>query len=226
MLWVPNPSEIQNALKALGVSTDVSSLVTEKNFDFRPMDGPQIALNTGVVTADLVLTVDQASNEEIASRVDLIRQGLTELGANQELLDTATQFGERVRAGRLEKDAIVAELDAFQSSFLDGVERYSSTDAAVGLQAGAWVEAVHIISTTLASQDAAGSGAHIFRQPFVVEYFLNYIRANAEKAGDGTLLEGVVPAMEELHTITQKEALTAEDVATIREKSGTILSRF
>ena len=46
------------------------------------------------------------------------------------------------------------------------MERYSSTDAAVGLQAGAWVEAVHIIATTLATNDAAANGAHIFRQPY------------------------------------------------------------
>jgi hypothetical protein len=221
---VPQPSEIQNALKELGVSEDVSAMVKAREPDFAPMDGQRIAVNTGVVIADLVLTVNQATPQVNAKSIRTIARGLKELGAPDKQLNKLEQFAKRVESGTVAGRALVSELDEYQTAVLQGLEEFSSKDAVVGIQAGAWLRAVHLVASALQKGNKADQGGHLFQQPQVVDHFMGYLAGDAAK--DSSLVQEAVPVLRQLKAIATKPEVTAQDVNQIASVTGDLLTRI
>ena len=74
---VPSPGEMQAAMSSAGIQTTLASLVSTREMDMSNPNKDHIAVRTGVVLADLLLTVSDADKADTVSRFKQIREGLS-----------------------------------------------------------------------------------------------------------------------------------------------------
>jgi hypothetical protein len=226
-LWmVPHPSEIMQVMRSMDLAGKTSALVPIVAVDFKPMDGQRVAFNTGLLVADLVLSLEDAKGPELSTRLNNIRQGLAELGMGETQLGEMDKLSRRLAAGKTTSEELAAELDVLQGRLMDDVSQYSSPDALMGIQAGAWLRAVNVVATLLLNTGKAAEGAHLFAQPDLVEHFSTYLKKNQDKAVDNPALEASLPYLAELKKIASKPELTAADVDAVQKATGSILREF
>lgn len=226
-LWlVPHPSEIMEVMRAMGMADKTAAMVPARAVDFGPMDGQRIAFNTGALVADLVLSLDGSKGAEVSARLGVVKKGLAELGMGEGQLADLDKLSKRLAAGKMTPEELAAELDVLQGRLMDDVSQYSSQDALVGIQAGAWVRAVNVVASLLIKMNKSAEGAHLFAQPALVEYFMNYLKKNNDKAVDNPALEGSMPFLEELKRVASKAELDAADVAAVQKATAGILVQF
>ena len=73
---VPSPAEMQKSLSNAGLSSKLSDLVrSDRNISMDVSDKDNLAVRTGVVLADLVLTIESASKEQKTARFAKLKQG-------------------------------------------------------------------------------------------------------------------------------------------------------
>ena len=86
---VPSPAEMQKSLKNVGLKSNLSSLVNkDRKISMDVEDKDNIAVRTGVVLADLVLTVKETSKEEKIARLEKLKIGFNPLGAGDDIQAT------------------------------------------------------------------------------------------------------------------------------------------
>ncbi|MBI5493959.1 MAG: hypothetical protein HY904_02970 [Deltaproteobacteria bacterium] len=226
-LWmVPHPSEIMEVMRGMGLADKTAALCPVVKVDFAPLDGQRVAFNTGALVADLVLSLEGSKGGEVAARLDTIMQGLRELGMNPTQLADVDKLSKRLATGKVTPEELAGELDVLQGRLMDDVSQYSSQDALVGIQAGAWVRAVNVVATLLMQVGKATEGAHLFAQPALVDYFTNYLKKNTDKTVENPALEASLPHLKELKRIASKAELTAEDVPAVQQATAAILAQF
>ena len=71
----------------------------------------QIAVRTGVVLADLVLTVNTATDEEQVARLGRIKAGMAALGAGAEVASTLDELSAKIKSGSGSKADLLKEFD-------------------------------------------------------------------------------------------------------------------
>ena len=78
---VPSPAEMQKSLSNAGLTSDLAGLVSaDRKIAMDVEDKDNLAVRTGVVLADLVLTVKTASKESKLERLDKLKAGFKALG--------------------------------------------------------------------------------------------------------------------------------------------------
>lgn len=225
-LWmVPHPSEIVEVVRSMGLAGKTGALVPSPA-GVAPSGGNVGAFQTGVLIADLVLSLDGAPNAEVAARLDGIRKGLTALGVADAQAAEMDKVTKRITSGKTSPEELAAELDAFQSRLMDEDGQYNTADALVGIQAGAWVRAVNVVATLLIQTGKAAEGAHLFGQPALVDYFITYVTKALEGGTKDKALEATLPLLAQLKKTAAKEPLTAEDVTTVQTNTAAILAQF
>lgn len=226
-LWlVPHPSEIMAVMRAMGLADKTAALVPVTPVDFTPMDGQRVAFTTGALVADLVLSLEGSRGTDVSARLDVITKGLTELGMKDTQLADVDKLSKRLSSGKVTPEELAGELDLLQGRLMDDVSQYSSQDALVGIQAGAWVRAVNVVSTLLIQMNKTAEGAHLFAQPALVDYFSNYLKKNTDKAVENPALEASLPYLQELKRIAAKKELVADDVPAVQKATAAILTQF
>lgn len=226
MWMVPHPSEIMAVMRTMGLADKTAALVPFAPVDFKPMDGQRVAFTTGALVADLVLSLEGSKGADVSRRLDVIGKGLAELGMQDTQLVDLDKLSKRLASGKMTPEELGGELDVLQGRLMDDVSQYSSQDALVGLQAGAWVRAVNVVATLLVDTQKAGEGAHLFAQPALVEYFSDHLKKNTDKAVENPALEASLPHLAELRRIALKEAPSADDVPVVQKNTAAILAQF
>ena len=104
---VPSPGEMQAAMSSAGIQTTLASLVSTREMDMSNPNKDHIAVRTGVVLADLLLTVSDADKADTVSRFKQIREGLSVLKAGEDLPREIDDLIERIEADSLTGDKLV-----------------------------------------------------------------------------------------------------------------------
>ena len=77
----------------------VSDMVKNRDISMDIENKDQIAVRTGVVLADLVLTVNTATDEEQVARLGRIKAGMAALGAGAEVASTLDELSAKIKSG-------------------------------------------------------------------------------------------------------------------------------
>ena len=90
---VPSPAEMQKSLSNAGLSSKLSDLVrSDRNISMDVSDKDNLAVRTGVVLADLVLTIESASKEQKTARFAKLKQGFKVLGGGSDIQNTIDEL--------------------------------------------------------------------------------------------------------------------------------------
>ena len=223
---VPSPVEMQEKLVKAGLSGELGSFVTTPK-DFRVVvgdDNDQTAIRTGIVMADLVLTVKSADKEAILLRLGKLKEGLDKLGGGADIHSTIEDFEQRVQSAEIKKSELLSEFDDMASIMVSELE-YEAGDWVVPLiQAGTWLEGANLVSKAMIKEEKYDAANQFFRQKEIVEYFISYInREGKERAPEGVAIT-LIETLKELKQISGKPKLSEADVKKIEKLTSSVFA--
>jgi hypothetical protein len=221
---VPSPAEMQKALGNAGLESQLSSLVQKRDISVEVENKDQVAVRTGVILADLVLTVKEATNEEQLQRLARIKQGFSLLGAGGDVAATIDELSGKIKSGSGSKDDLLKEFDELSGVLVPELE-YEAGDWVVPLiQAGSWLEGAHLIAGAVKSEGKFDEAGKLLKQPHVVQYFIDYVdREGKEKAPD-QVISKLKETLTTLKETTSKTVIEEEDVNTIHSATAAVLT--
>lgn len=182
---VPPPAEMQKSLSNAGLTSDLAVLVSaERNISMEVEDKDNLAVRTGVVLADLVLTVKTASKESKLERLDKLKAGFKALGAGDDIQANITELGAQIEIDALSEELLLMEMEWLMMRVSE--LEYEAGEWVVPLiQAGSWLEGANLVSAAIVKEDKFDVAGQLLKQPRVVEYFLKYVeREGRSKAPD------------------------------------------
>ncbi len=218
---VPSPGEMQAALTGAGIETSLSTLVSGRELDMSATNRDKIAVRTGVVLADLLLTVKSATTEETVGRFGQLREGLVTLQAGSDLPREIDDLVERISNGALMGDHLVFELDQLRAAVIPELE-YEADWVLPMIQAGAWLEGANLVAQAI-KEGEPGIGNDLLRQPDVVDYFLQYVQTEGDGRAADVVLMTLTATLESLKAICSKDSLEPADIDTIQTSTQSVL---
>ena len=221
---VPSPAEMQKALGNAGLESQLSSLVENRDISVEVENKDQVAVRTGVILADLVLTVKEASDEVQLKRLAKIKKGFSLLGAGGDVAATIDELSDKIKSGSGSKEDLLKEFDELSGVLVPEL-KYEAGDWVVPLiQAGSWLEGAHLVAGAVKSEGKYDAAGKLLKQPHVVQYFIDYVeREGKDKAPDQVILK-LQETLTTLKETTSKTVIEEEDVNTIHSSTAAVLT--
>ena len=219
----PSPAEMQAALAKAQIEGSLAELVQKRDVDMDTTNLDRAAVRTGVLVADVVLTLKTAPKEDLVARLEAIKTGLHQLGGGQDIDTTVADLVNRIQNDAVSRDELVRDMDELSGVVIPEIE-YEAGDRVVPLiQAGSWLEGANLVSTAITNAGKYDAANTLLRQPEVVGYFLDYVKIEGDAAPDEVIAK-LQATLTQLKEVTAKPALTEEDVKIIHEQTAAVLA--
>lgn len=222
---VPPPGELQLALQRAGIETTIASMVPDRTFQLDASDPDRVAVRTGVVVADILLTVETSSDDKLLSQLALVKQGMSILGGGADIDRTITDLSDRVKAGAVQRKALVVELDELAQVVIPELEFNGVARIVPLIQAGSWLSGASLVAKAVQAKQQPAAADAILKQPEVVRYFKRYAKEEGEGKVPSMVASALDASLSQLEAVAAKDgSLTGEDVDVVINATGSVLS--
>ena len=221
---VPSPAEMQKALSNAGLQAQLAEMVSDRDISMDVKNKDQIAVRTGVILADLVLTVSTAPNAQQAARLGRIKDGLAALGAGGDVAKTLEELIAKINSGSGSRDDLLKEFDELSGVLVPEL-KYEAGEWVIPLiKAGSWLEGAHLVAGAIKKEGKYEEAGRLLRQPHVIDYFIEYVqREGANKAPDAVIAK-LNETLSTLKEVTSKSVIEEADVNTIHSATAAVLT--
>jgi len=224
-MFVPAPSEFQIALNAASVTTSLSDKLGTAGV-LEGKSKPVVALETGRRIANVLLSSKDGSKDEVTSRMKAARAGLSALGASADVLADTDKLIADYGAGTIGNAELPPAMDLLNQKIQKALSDGAGDEVNTLVQAGGWVQGVHLLATVLADGSGGADAAALVNQPTVLAHFSQFIKnSSAAKAGDGDVTV-VITELDAMAVIAKKGALSTDDLKAVATHTGNIIARF
>jgi hypothetical protein len=224
-MFVPAPSEFQIALAASEVTTSLKDRLGEDG----SLDGkskPVMALETGRRIANVLLASKDGTKEAVTARMKSARAGLQALGAGDEVLSETDKLIADYEAGTIGNTELPPAMDILNQKIQKALASGAGEEITTLVQAGGWVQGVHLLSSVLAEGGGSKEAPALVHQPTVLAHFTEFIKqSSAAKAGDEDVVV-VITELDAMSEIAKKDTLGPEDLKAVATHTGNIIARF
>ncbi len=222
---VPSPIETQKAMEASGIQTQLASLIPKHAFDLDAEDPDHAAVRTGVVLADMLLTVKTAEKPALLARIDMVDKGMAQLGGGSDIHAMLTDMSERVQADAVTRDELLKEFDELSGAVIPELDFNGQSRVVPLIEAGSWLEGANLVAKALQGADSKDAGEKLLKAPSVVDYFIKYVKTDgAEKAPEAVTVK-LEESLTELKTLAEKtEPLTDADIASVIKVTDDVMA--
>jgi hypothetical protein len=222
---VPSPAEMQRSLVNAGLKSDLASLVSkDRLIEMNVENKDNLAVRTGVVLADLVLTIKDSTKEEKIERLSKLKVGFKSLGGGEDIQSTIDELISGIKSDAMSADDLLKDMDELSGVMVPELE-YEAGDWVVPLiQAGSWLEGANLVSSAIIAENKFETASQLLRQPRVVEYFLSYVEREGREKVPDQVVEKLITVLKKLKTISNKKILTADDIKDINQSTSEVLS--
>jgi hypothetical protein len=222
---VPSPAEMQKSLNNAGLASDLASLVpADRNISMDVDSKDNLAVRTGVILADLVLTIKSATKESKLARLEKLKQGFEALGAGEDIQATISDLSTQITNDAIPMDDLLKEMDELSGVMVSELE-YEAGDWVVPLiQAGSWLEGANLVSAAITKEEKFSAAGQLLKQPRVVEYFLKYVEREGGNKAPDQVVDKLKEVLNKLKVISEKPEMTADDVKEINKSTSEVLS--
>lgn len=219
----PSPDETRVVLQRAGIGVDIAGLVPNRTLSLDTSNKDVLAVRTGVYLSDTILTLKEASKEDLTARMDNVHKGLEGMGAGAGLLATIKELTDRVRNDAISRDELLFELDGTIVMAVpeQGVGPADRTGPL--LQAGAWVATTHLVAKAILQSGKLEAADTLLRQKGVVDYFHKYLQGDGSGKAQPAILSQLEATLTALGEIAGHAHITEEDVKAIEVKTEEIL---
>jgi hypothetical protein len=221
---VPSPVEMQRALERAGISEGISKLVPDRKLKLDVENQDVVAVRTGVVLADALLTVKDAPDEKLVERLELVKTGMKSLGAGDDIQRTIDDIVARIKNKGVTREDLVKELDELHGAMVPEIKYEAGEQILPLIHAGSWLAGSNLVATAILNANKPEAAETLLRQPQVVEYFQKYVKTEGTNRAPSDVLKQLDSSLATLLTVAQKRAMTAEDVTTVKTTTATVLS--
>ncbi len=221
---VPSPAEMQKALEKAGVAGGLSALVKDRAFKMDVENKDVVAVRTGVLLADALLTVKDAPKEQLVARLEKVKAGMVALGAGPDIAATIDELNNKIKNDVASRDELLKELDELHGSIVPEI-KYEAGERVVPLiQAGSWLEGSNLVSQAILAKDRIEAANSLLRQPQVAAYFLKYVQVQGADKAPAEVLGQLEATLTKLQEIASKPALSKEDVTEVEAQTASVLA--
>ncbi|MCB9766408.1 MAG: hypothetical protein H6739_41925 [Alphaproteobacteria bacterium] len=220
---VPSPVEMHRALQRAGVAKGLADRVPSRTMAMDVDDRDRVAVRTGVVMADLMLTAGNAETSAISAHIKTIRAGVATLGARPDTLAALDDLDARVSNDAISRDDLIKELDEMAGSRLPEIEDQLGERALPLIRAGSWVEGANLVSGALLDKGDFTHSTALLKHPAVVEYFQGYVKTEGREIVDGDVLVQLETSLATLDEVCAKDVLAEDDVKAIHQATTAVL---
>lgn len=220
---VPSPAEMQKALSSAGIQASLASLVPARNLKMDIPNKDQVAVRTGVVLADMLLTVPTAEKDKLVAQLGQVKAGMGTLGGGADIQATLDDIAARVQNDAVSRDELLKELDEMSGAVIPEIQYEAGEWAVPLIQAGSWLAGANLVAGALLQSGNVAPANDLLRQPAVVDHFLKYVRAEGQNKAPSQVVSQLEATLTTLKEIAAKEALTEEDVKTVQSATASVL---
>jgi len=221
---VPSPVETQKELADLGIDANLGSFMRTRSISATSTDEDAVSMGTGVVIADMLLTVMSSADAELLNQLGQVKNGMTALKGGDDILATIDDLTERVTAGAMNRTNLLKELDQLSGVMIPELEFEGQARVVPLIQAGSWLEGVFLVASAAKAAGNLAACDQMLKQPMIVEYFKEYTAQKGEEGGGNAIYTHLSASLARLEQIAdKKEPLTAEDVDEIIAVTGGLL---
>lgn len=222
---VPSPRETQEALESAEIDTKLSDLIQTREMDFTDQDLDDVAVRTGVVIADMLLTVKTASDDDLVSRLEHIKTGMKVLKGGSDIEQTIDDLVSRVKAEAVTRDDLLKELDELSGAIIPELDFEGQSRVVPLIQAGSWLEGANLVARAAKAKEKPASVNGILKRKVVVKYFIDYVSGEGKERAPAAVTEKLNASLTTLKGIAEKDAdLTAEDLDTVIQVTEDVLA--
>ena len=220
---VASPTELQEAMLHAGVDTRFGTLLKRRNFKLTG-EKEDVALRTGIVLADMVLTLNESDKDVLLDDLDKLRTGLNTIGAGGDIDATLGQIIDHVKADSVSRQELWLQVEEMREAAYGELAMEAGSQVVPLVQAGSWLEGTHLLAVAVLQAEESGGAPNLLRQPDVVAYFLAQLKVGeGDVSSVNTLARGT---LEQMHDIAMKDSLTIEDIRSIEKLTGELLDRL
>ncbi len=220
---VPSPAEMQRALEKNGIQAGLSAMVPGRKLKMDIDNKDVIAVRTGVVLADALLTVKDAPKEKLVERLAAVKAGVTALGAGGDIGAIIDDLTSRITNDSVSRDDLVKELDEMHGAIIPEL-KYEAGERCVPLiQAGSWLAGSNLVAAALAQANNTNAATEMLRQPQVADYFLKYVATEGEGKAPDEVIKQLDGTLKKLKEIASKPSLTIDDVNEVKAQTDAVL---
>lgn len=225
---VPSPAEMQRALEKAGIAQGLSALVPDRKLKLDLENKDVVAVRTGVVLADALLTVKDAPKDKLIERLERVKTGLTSLGAGTDLAATLDDLISQVRNEGVSRDDLLKQLDEIHGAVIPELKQEipgGQGERLVPLiQAGSWLAGSNLVAQAIVTAEKPEAGTQLLRQPQVADYFLKYVKVEGGGKAPDEVLKQLETTLTRLKEIAGKPSLTLDDVKEVKSQTDSVMT--
>jgi hypothetical protein len=210
---IPSPVKMKTELKKAGLNISVGEMIEQKalpSFDIE--DKSRVAVLTGILLTDLVITVDKASPERIEKVLVKLKKGFEKLKTGNDIQSTIDDLITTVKTPDFDRSSFLDEVDMLSSVLVPELKSEAGTWAIPLIQAGAWLEGVQVISTSIKKEGAYEKGKKLFHHPGIAPYFIRYIDEAGKEKFSNNLNAQIKTALSKLDAYGKKAEVSKEEI--------------
>ena len=219
----PSPAEMQAALAKAQITQTLAELVQKREIDMDTPNKDRVAVRTGVLVADVVLTIKTASKDDLVARLQGIQKGMQQLGGGSDIDNTITDLVSRIQNDAVSRDELVKDIDELAGVIIPEIEYEAGEKVVPLIQAGSWLEGANLVSSAVITAGKYEAADTLLKQPEVVKYFRQYVKIEGEGAPDEVVAK-LEQTLGQLEMLTSGETLGEEEVKTINEQTDAVLA--
>lgn len=221
---VASPTELQEAMLHAGVDIKFGTILERRNLKLDGEDKEQVALRTGIVLADMVLTLNDSEKDDLIQDLTNLRMGLATIGAGADIDTTLGQIIDHVKADAVSRQELWLQVEEMREAAYGELSMEAGDQVVPLVQAGSWLEGSNLLAAAVLKAEEKGNAPNLLRQPDVVHYFLKQLKVGEGDVSDiNTLARGT---LEQIHDITLKESLAVEDVEAVHKLTADLLGKL
>lgn len=220
---VPSPAEMQKALDRAGIQAQLADKVPARNLKMDVPNKDQVAVRTGVILADLLLTVKAADKADLNARMMDVKKGMEELGAGSDIGATIDDLNNRIQNDAVGREDLVKELDELSGAVIPEIEYEAGPRSVPLIQAGSWLGGANLVAGAIIESGNYDSATDLLRQPAVVDYFQEYVKDEGQDKAPSEVISQLETTLNTLDEICAHETLSEDDVKKIHESTQAVL---
>jgi hypothetical protein len=222
---IPSVIETQKALEAAGIGAQLVDYMSERNYDMKNENKDNVSVRTGVVIADVLLTVKTAPKEKLIANLDKISQGMSQLDGGKDIVTTVADIKDRVQGDGVTRDELLKELDELSGVVIPELE-FNGEDRIVPLiQAGSWLEGANLVAKAVKKAGKPDAADNLLKQPAVVDYFIKYVASEGKEKAPAAITEKLTESLQVLKGLANKtEPFTNEDIDLVIKTTDDVLA--
>lgn len=222
---VPSPVETQKALEAAGIDKQLADLIVKRDYDLNDKDVDDVAVRTGVVIANMLLTVKTASDEHLIAHLDHIKHGLKLLSGGSDIDATISELVERVKGEAVTRDELLKELDELSGALIPELEFNGVKRIVPLIQAGSWLQGSNLVAKAIKEANKPDAANELLKKPEVVDYFIKYVKTEGKEKAPAAVTDKLETSLETLKGLASKsDSFASEDIDTVISVTDEVLT--